>query len=113
MDLSDLFCIMCCRLSHFSHVRLFATLWNVALQGPFAHGDFPGKNTGVDCHALLQGIFPTQGSNLHLLCLLHWQAGSFPLAPPGKSLLYDGDGTNCLLWRDVKKIEESKVHGSV
>ena len=31
---------------------------------------------------LLQGIFPTQGSNLHLLCLLHWQAGSLP---PGKS----------------------------
>ena len=27
----------------------------------------PGKNTGVDCHALLQGIFPTQRSNLHLL----------------------------------------------
>ena len=27
------------------------------------HGDSPGKNTGVDCHALLQGIFPTQGSN--------------------------------------------------
>ena len=25
--------------------------------------DFPGKNTGVGCHALLQGIFPTQGSN--------------------------------------------------
>ena len=32
--------------------------------------DSPGKNTGVGCHALLQGIFPTQGSNLHLLCLL-------------------------------------------
>ena len=29
--------------------------------------DFPGKNTGVDCHSLLQGIFPIQGSNLHLL----------------------------------------------
>ena len=27
------------------------------------HGDSPGKNTGVRCHALLQGIFPTQGSN--------------------------------------------------
>ena len=27
------------------------------------HGDSPGKNTGVGCHALLQGIFPTQGSN--------------------------------------------------
>ena len=34
--------------------------------------------------ALLQGIFPTQGSNLCLLCLLHWQVGSLPLAPPGK-----------------------------
>ena len=28
--------------------------------------DFPGKNTGMDCHFLLQGIFPTQGSNLGL-----------------------------------------------
>ena len=42
----------------------------------------PSVNTGVDCHALLQGIFPTQGSNPHLLCLLHWQAGSLPLVPP-------------------------------
>ena len=46
--------------------------------------DFPGKNTGVDCHFLLQGIFPSQGLKLHLLCLLHWQAGPLPLAPPGK-----------------------------
>ena len=38
--------------------------------------DSPGKNTGVSCHALLQGIFLTQGSNLHLLRLLHRQAGS-------------------------------------
>ena len=37
----------------------------------------PGKNTGVGCHVLLQGIFPTQGSNLCLLGLLHWQAGFF------------------------------------
>ena len=29
--------------------------------------DSPGKNTGVGCHALLQGIFPTQGSNPGLL----------------------------------------------
>ena len=33
-------------------------------------GDSPGKNSGVSCHALLQGIFLTQGLNLHLLCLL-------------------------------------------
>ena len=49
------------------------------------HGDSPGKNTGVGCHALLQGIFLIQGSNPHLLCLLLWQAGSLPLAPLGKS----------------------------
>ena len=36
--------------------------------------DSPGKNTEVGCHALIQGIFPPQGANLHLL---HWQAGSF------------------------------------
>ena len=43
--------------------------------------DSPGKNTGVGRHALLQGIFPTQGLNPLLLCLLHWQVGSLPLAP--------------------------------
>ena len=45
---------------------------------------FSSKKTEVHCHALLQGIFPTQGSNPRLLCLLLWQAGSLPLAPPGK-----------------------------
>ena len=44
--------------------------------------DSPDKNTG--CHALLQGIFMT-GLNPRLLCLLYWQAGSLPLAPPGKA----------------------------
>ena len=34
-----------------------------SLTGSSAHGDSPGKNTGVGCHALLQGIFPTPGSN--------------------------------------------------
>ena len=46
--------------------------------------DSPDKNTGVGCQALLQRIFPTQGLKLHLLNLLHWQAGSLPLAPLGK-----------------------------
>ena len=49
--------------------------YGLAHQAPLSK-DFPGKNTGVGCHFLLQGIFPTQGSNLHLLCLLHWQADS-------------------------------------
>ena len=38
--------------------------------------DFSGKNTGVDCHALLQGIFLTQGLNTCLLYLLPWEANS-------------------------------------
>ena len=38
--------------------------------------DFPGKNTGVASHFLLQVIFLTQGSNWSLLHLLHWQADS-------------------------------------
>ena len=46
--------------------------------------DFLGKNTGVGCHFLLQGIFPTQGSNSSLFCLLHWQGGSLPVVPPGR-----------------------------
>ena len=48
------------------------------------HGDSPGKNTGVGCHALLQRIFLTQGSNPHPLHVLCWQAGFLPLVPPGK-----------------------------
>ena len=36
------------------------------LPGSSVHGDSPGKSTGVGCHALLQGIFPTQGLNLGL-----------------------------------------------
>ena len=44
----------------------------------------PGEITGVSCHLLLHGIFLTQGSNLHLLHHLHWQAGFFSTVPPGK-----------------------------
>ena len=54
------------------------TLWDpmdCSLPGSSVHGDSPGKNTGVGCHALLQGIFPTQGSNsglLHCRQILYW-----------------------------------------
>ena len=59
-----------------------------SLPGSSVDGDSPSKKTGVSWHTLLQGIFPTQGSNQNqgLLCLLHWQLGSLPLVPPGKSL---------------------------
>ena len=51
--------------------------------GSSVYGDSLGKNIGVSCYALLQGIFLMQGSNPCLLCLLHWQASSLPLVPPG------------------------------
>ena len=45
-----------------SRVRPFATPWTVTYQA-LRPWDSPGKNTGVGCHFLLQGIFPTQGLN--------------------------------------------------
>ena len=66
-----------------------ATLWTIARQAPLSM-EFSSKNTGVGCHVLLQGAFPTQGSNLHLLCLLNSQAGSLPLAQPVKLLSFYG-----------------------
>ena len=52
-------------ISHWmlSHVWLFVTPWTCSLLGSSVHEDSPGRNTVVDCHALLQGIFPTQGWN--------------------------------------------------
>ena len=50
--------------------------------------DSPGKHIGVGSHLLLQGIFPTQGLNLCLLHLVHWQVGSLLLPPPGKPSTY-------------------------
>ena len=58
-----------------SNIRLFVILWTVACQIPLSMG-FPGKNTRVDYHVLLQGIFLTQELKPHLLSLLHWQVGS-------------------------------------
>ena len=46
--------------------------------------DFPGKISGVSCHALLQGIFLTQGLNPHLLCLLCCRWILHPLSDTGK-----------------------------
>ena len=69
-----------------THVQLFSTPWTLARQASLSMG-FPGKNTGVGCHVLLQGIFLTQGSNPGLLRLLQWQAGSLPLVLPGNPII--------------------------
>ena len=55
--------IMCCAVpscSVMSDSLLPHGLWPTRILCPW---ESPGKNTGVGCHALLQGIFPTQGSN--------------------------------------------------
>ena len=77
-----------------SHKRLCVYLLNCLISDSlWPYGLYPTrllcpwdsvKNTGVGCRALLQGIFPPQGLNPCLLCLLHQQAGSLPLGPPGK-----------------------------
>ena len=77
-------CVCTCALSH---VWLLVTPWSVACQAPFSW-NFPGKNTRVGCHFLLQGIFLTQGLNPHLL---HWQVDSLPLhhlGSPKRSLVF-------------------------
>ena len=48
------------------------------------------------CHALLQGILPTQGLNPRLWHLLHWQVGSSPLVPPEKPSVSRGPASSHL-----------------
>ena len=61
-----------------SCLQLFCKPWtpSVGFPSPFSKG----KNTGMGCHFLLQGVFSTQGSNL---CLLHCQADSLTLSHQG------------------------------
>ena len=61
-----------------------------SLPGSSVHGIFSGKSSGVGGNFFLQGIFQIQGSHPHLLRLLHWQAGSLPLAPSRTTPSPDG-----------------------
>ena len=69
----------------------FVTPWTAAHQAPLSLG-FPGKNTGMGCHFLLQRIFSTQGPNSSLL---HQQVDSLPLSHHGspKQHHHNGDST--------------------
>jgi len=75
---------MCVCAKLLSYVRFFVTPWTIAHW--LCPWNFPGKNTRLGCHFLFQGIFLTQGSNLYLLCLLHWQADSLPLGHLGSRM---------------------------
>ena len=73
-----------CVLSPFNHFLLFETPWTVAAK-LFCPWDCPGKNIRVDAISFSRGIFPTQGSNPHLL---YWQTGSLPLVPFGSKSIF-------------------------
>ena len=66
------------------------SLWPCGLQPTslLSLRDFPGKNTGVGCHFLLQRTFPNQRLNPCLLHLLHWQVDSLPLTHLGSPLFW-------------------------
>ena len=68
-----------------------------SLPGTSVHGDSPGKNTGVGCHALPQGIFRTQGLNPGLAL----QADSLPAELPGMQ--------NRMVALNLGKIKENEV----
>ena len=64
--------------------------------------NFSGKRTGVGCHFLLQGIFPTQGSNL---CLLHCKQTLVSPEPPGKLVHWRRE------WQSTPVLLPGKSHG--
>ena len=72
-------------LSQFSHVRFLVTPWTVACQALLFMG-FSRQEywSGLTCPP--PGNFPHPGIEPLHPCLLHWQTGSSPLAPPGKPL---------------------------
>ena len=71
-------CYMCTK--SFQLYLTFCYCMDCSLPGSSVHGDSPGQNTGLGCHVLLLGIFPTQGWNPRLffltciggLVLYHW-----------------------------------------
>jgi len=63
---------------------------NYSPPGSAVHGDSPGKNTGVGCHALLWRIFPTQGSNPGLL---HCSQILYQLSYQGNPVIKPNEGS--------------------
>ena len=72
-----------CAAQSLGCVWIFVTPWAVARQAPPSM-EFSRQEFWSGCPFLLQGIFPIQGLNMHLLHLLHWQEDSLALVPPGK-----------------------------
>ena len=91
IDVPKSVCLSMC--VHAKSLQSCPTFFNpmdyIAHQAPLSIG-FSRQEYWSGLHFLLQRIFPTKGLNPCLLYIyiLHWQAGSLPLVPPGKSLPY-------------------------
>ena len=77
-----------------------------SLPGASIHGNSPGKITGVGCHFLLRGIFPAQGLNPCLLCLLHWQAVLYHQHHLGSPSMYHFSDKNAVHIKTTQKPNE-------
>ena len=62
-EVSDTVEYECCAIISCSVVSDSVTPMDNSLLGSSVHGDSPGKNIGVGCHNLIQGIFPAQREN--------------------------------------------------
>ena len=94
------FPVAMCVCQSLSHVQLFATQWTEPA-GSLCSWVSPGKNTGVGCHSLLQGIFPIQGSN--------------PGPPHCRQILYHLSQVQCLMQKEwhTDGIVEKHIYSSV
>ena len=92
-----------CLLSHFGCVQLFVTLWTVRLLCPW---NSPVKNTGVGYHALLQGIFLTQGSKPTSLMSPALASRFFPTSTTWEVPF------SAILQHKTKRIEKKSLSGS-
>ena len=88
-----------------SWVQLWGTVWTVARQAPLSMGfSRQAYCSGLPFPPL--GIFPTQGSNLRVLCLLHWQADSWPLNHLGSPIQH----SNCTRRETSGRKENTRPH---
>ena len=81
--------IACVSAKSFQSCLTLCDSMDCSLPDSSVHGIFQARTLDWVAMPSSRGIFPTQGLNPHLLQLQHWQAGSLPLAPPGKPKDWD------------------------
>ena len=89
-----------------SDVWLFATTWTIDCPAPLSMGS-PGKNTAVGCHFLLQGVFPTQGSNPGLP---HCRQILYHLSHQGSPSIKDEKKPRHIVCQDIYPRMQSTKH---